>query len=77
MPLKIEDVEVDDLKKLITLIKKLETRFSDDGFLGWAQVYDMEKAGLIGKGMAEHFMNTTQALIIQTHTLNCKTLVER
>lgn len=77
--LPIEMVEVEDLMKLLNLIQKIETKFQNEHFLGWNQVWDMEQAGLLTKGTSRKFMQTTESLIIQSHALRdiAKTLLER
>ncbi|MDX2078584.1 MAG: hypothetical protein SFZ02_19285 [bacterium] len=77
--LRIEDVEVDDLEKLIKLINKMRDKFDNDANLSWAQVHDMENAGLLTKGTYDHFVQTTESLIIQCNGIQAvvKTLVER
>lgn len=67
--LKIEDVEVDDLKNLIKLIEKIEAKFNDESYLGWVQVRNMEKADLLGSGVFARFLQTSESLISQASAL--------
>jgi polyphosphate kinase len=77
--LDVKHVETDDLQQLIVLINKMRAKFDDDSNLSWAQVHDMENAGLLTKGTYDHFVQTTESLIIQCNGIQAvvKSIVER